>query len=80
MTSKKISVDHSKSNFDEILRRVEVGESFMITKQGRPIVDIVPSRSVDRAKTLAVISNILSSLRRVVFDRILTRMRVCGRR
>lgn len=80
MTPKKISVDHLKSNFDETLRRVEMGESFMITKQGRPIVDIVPSRSIDRAKTLAVISNILSSQRRVISDRILTSLRGCGRR
>ncbi|GAA5119641.1 type II toxin-antitoxin system Phd/YefM family antitoxin [Pseudonocardia adelaidensis] len=37
----------------EIMRRVEAGESFVITRNGRPVADLVPhAREPKRRKTL----------------------------
>ena len=80
MTPKKISVDAFKSSFDEILRRVEMGESFIITKQGRPIVDIAPNRGISRANTLGVISRILSSQKSAISDQAMNDFKGGGRR
>jgi prevent-host-death family protein len=33
----------------EIIRRVEAGESFVVTRRGLPIADLVPHRDSDRA-------------------------------
>jgi prevent-host-death family protein len=45
----------AKTKLPEILRRVEAGEAFTITNRGRPIADLVPSRSGRRIKSQAAI-------------------------
>jgi prevent-host-death family protein len=52
----------------EILRRVEVGESFTITNRGKPIAEIVPSRATSRLKCKAAISNIKKAKKHGVSD------------
>lgn len=51
----------AKTKLPEILRRVEAGEAFTITNRGKPIADLVPSRSSDRLKTECAIQNILKA-------------------
>lgn len=35
----------AKTRFSEILRKVDEGEQFTVTLRGRPVADIVPTRS-----------------------------------
>ena len=65
---KQISLSEAKERFSEILQRVASGESFMITIQGKPIADVVPSRSNDRSKIQTTIDKILSSRRHAISD------------
>ena len=37
-----ISIKDAKNKLSEILRRVEAGESVVVTRNGRPIADVVP--------------------------------------
>ncbi|MBV1919111.1 MAG: type II toxin-antitoxin system prevent-host-death family antitoxin, partial [Pseudomonadales bacterium] len=46
----------AKTKLPEILRRVEAGEAFTITNRGKPIADVIPSRSSDRLKAEAAIA------------------------
>jgi prevent-host-death family protein len=55
MTSEIGSYD-AKTKLPEILRRVEKGESFTITKRGRPIADLVPSRAGYRQRAKSAIN------------------------
>jgi prevent-host-death family protein len=42
-----------RNDSGEILRRVEAGESFVITRNGKPVADLVPhAREPRRRKTL----------------------------
>lgn len=50
----QIGAFEAKAKLSEILRKVEQGESFTITKRGRAVADIVPAqvrsrRAVDQA-------------------------------
>ena len=51
----------AKIRLPEILRRVESGESFTITNQGKPIADLIPSRAKSRLKTRSAIANLLKA-------------------
>lgn len=51
----------AKTKLPEILRRVEAGEAFTITNRGKPVADVIPSRSSNRLKTASAIANILKS-------------------
>lgn len=47
----------------EIMRRVEQGESFVVTRNGKPIADIVPHQDEQRpSRTLAEIQAIFATL------------------
>ncbi|VAW68652.1 hypothetical protein MNBD_GAMMA10-2079 [hydrothermal vent metagenome] len=70
----------AKTKLPEILRRVESGEAFTITNRGRPVADIVPSRSGDRQKTEAAINNILKAKKHKVSDEVLDELRQSGRK
>jgi prevent-host-death family protein len=35
----------------ELMRRVEAGESFVVTRNGRPVADLVPHGGRDRPRT-----------------------------
>jgi len=70
----------AKTKLPEILRRVETGEAFTITNRGKPIADIVPSRSGSQLKTEAAISNILKAKKHKVSDGLLTELKESGRK
>ncbi len=70
----------AKTKLPEILRRVEAGESFTITNRGRPIADLVPSRSGRRLKSQAAISNILKAKKHQTSNQSLSELKENGRR
>lgn len=49
----------AKTKLPEILRRVEAGEAFTITKHGKPIADLIPSKARTRASAKSAIDNLL---------------------
>ncbi len=66
MSKKNIGSYEVRTNLPEILRRVRAGESFTITNRGKPVADLVPSRTASRKKTAAAIENILRMRETVV--------------
>jgi len=70
----------AKTKLPEILRRVEAGEAFTITNRGKPIADVIPSRSGDRLKTQVAIANILKSAKHTVSDELLKALKESGRK
>ena len=40
----------AKTKFSELIARAEKGESFVVTKNGRPVAEIMPPRPFDREK------------------------------
>ncbi len=76
----EIGAYDAKTKLPEILRRVEAGESFTITNRGRPIADVVPSRTGSRLKAQAAISNILSTKKYTVSDDSLADLKEAGRK
>lgn len=43
----------AKTRLSELLSRAAAGESFVITKHGRPVARLVPEGDIDRERTLA---------------------------
>lgn len=43
-----VSIREAKSRLTELARRVEQGETIVITRNGRPVLDLVPHRSGSR--------------------------------
>jgi prevent-host-death family protein len=39
-----ISIKKAKDNLTALARRVEKGETFVVTRNGRPIIDLMPHR------------------------------------
>lgn len=76
----EIGAYDAKTKLPEILRRVEAGESFTITNRGRPIADLVPSRTGSRLKAQVAISNILNAKKYTVSDDTLADMKEAGRK
>lgn len=70
----------AKTKLPEILRRVESGEAFTITNRGKPIADVIPSRSNNRKKTAIAIENILKSKKHKVSDKDLSKLKTQGRK
>ncbi|MBE9525781.1 MAG: type II toxin-antitoxin system prevent-host-death family antitoxin [Proteobacteria bacterium] len=70
----------AKTKLPEILRRVESGESFTITNRGKPIADLIPSRSNNRLKAEAAISNILKAKKHKLSDSLLSELKEDGRK
>ena len=70
----------AKTKLPEILRRVEAGEAFTITNRGKPIADIIPSRSGNRLKTEAAITNILKAKKHKTSDVELSELKESGRK
>lgn len=56
---RKIDSYEAITKFHEILLRVEVGEAFTITRNGKPVADVVPSCAGHRLKIETVIAAIL---------------------
>ena len=70
----------AKTKLSELLRRVEAGESFTITNRGKPVADVVPSRTRNLSKTQAVITNILAAKKHPVADEDLDKLKEAGRK
>lgn len=68
----------AKTRLPEILRRVEAGESFTISNRGKPIADLVPSRTGKCVKAQATIGNILAARKHLVSDETLAEFRKAG--
>ncbi|MGS2724007.1 type II toxin-antitoxin system Phd/YefM family antitoxin [Porticoccus sp. GXU_MW_L64] len=77
---KEIGSYDAKTKLAEILRRVELGESFTITKRGRPVADVVPSKSNRRESVKTAIENLLSANKPLVSDKQLDELRKEGRK
>ena len=70
----------AKTKLPEILRRVESGEAFTITNRGKPVADLIPSRSGDQQKTKAAIRNILKAKKHKIPDEVLDELKESGRK
>ncbi len=78
--SKEIGSYDAKTKLPEILRLVATGESFTITKRGKPIADLIPSRASDQIKAASAISNILKAKKHSVSDEELIDLKESGRK
>ena len=58
MSMKTIESYEVKTKLSEILRRVQAGEAFTITNRGKPVADLLPSRSASRQKIASAIRDI----------------------
>ncbi len=76
----KIGSYDAKTKLPEILRRVEAGEAFTITNRGKPIADLIPSRTASHLKTEAAINNILKTKKHRVSDELLNSLKESGRK
>jgi len=70
----------AKTKLPEILRRVESGETFVITNRGKPVADLIPSRASRQVKTAAAINNILRELKGPLTDEELRMLKNTGRK
>lgn len=70
----------AKTKLPEILRRVEAGETFTITKRGKPVADLIPSRASNRARAESAISNILKAKKTLLTDSDLNDLKGIGRK
>jgi len=77
---KEIGSYEAKTKLPELLRRVEGGETITITNRGKPIADIVPSRSNDRIKAKAAIGKIMQGKKNYVSDADLKELISSGRK
>jgi prevent-host-death family protein len=70
----------AKTKLPEILRRVEAGERFTITNRGKPVADLVPSRSSSDLRVEGAIANILKAKKLVVPGEELAALKERGRK
>ena len=70
----------AKTKLPEILRRVEAGECFTITNRGKPVADLVPSRSGSDHRVKEAIANILKAKKHVVSGEELAEFKQRGRK
>ncbi|MGS2716683.1 type II toxin-antitoxin system Phd/YefM family antitoxin [Eionea flava] len=70
----------AKTKLPEILRRVESGEAFTITNRGKPIADVIPSRSNDKQRTKTAIANIMQAKKHKISDDLLNELRGADRK
>ena len=80
MTKENIGSYEAKTKLPELLRRVQAGEAFTITRRGKPIADLLPSQAGTRQKTAAAIDNISAMSKRTVSERRLKEYRDKGRK
>jgi prevent-host-death family protein len=59
-TYTEIGAFDAKTKLSEILRKVEQGESFTITRRGRAVADVVPSRLKDRQRANEAVRRLLA--------------------
>jgi len=70
----------AKTKLPEILRRVEAGESFTITNRGKPVADVVPSRTSSHLKAQSAINNILAAKKHIISDQVMDDFKEVGRK
>ena len=70
----------AKTKLPEILRRVEAGERFTITNRGKPVADLIPSRSGSEHRVEGAIANILKAKKHVVSGAELAELKARGRK
>jgi prevent-host-death family protein len=70
----------AKTKLPEILRKVQKGQSFTITNHGKPVADIIPSRSINHEQILEAIDDILKIEGKIVSDDILKKSIEDGRK
>lgn len=70
----------AKTKLAEILRRVEAGEHFTITNRGKPVADLIPSRSSSDHKVEGAIANILKAKKHVMSGKDLAALKEHGRK
>lgn len=78
--NKKVGSYDAKTKLPEILRRVEAGEQFTITNRGKPVADLIPSRSGSDQRTDTAIANILKARKQIVSDQELNEFKNRGRK
>ncbi len=54
----RIGAFEAKTHLPRLLRRVEAGERFVITKHDRPVAELVPFQTRDTAKIQAAIADL----------------------
>ena len=54
----QIGVFEAKTNLSRLLRRVEAGERFVITRHGRPVAELVSFRPADSEKVQVAIDDL----------------------
>lgn len=54
----EIGVFEAKTHLPRLLKRVQAGERFVITRHKRPIAELIPYRSVDRDQVRTAIENL----------------------
>ena len=68
MTMREIQATEAKTRLAELLRAVEHGEAITITRHGKPVAQLVPADSQDRAnrkKAVEQIRRLRASWKRV---------------
>ena len=78
--SREIGSYDAKTKLPEILRLVATGEFFTITKRGKPIADLIPSRASDQLKAASAINNILKAKKHSVSNEELMDLKESGRK
>ena len=53
-----IGAFEAKTHLPRLLRRVQTGERFVITRHGRPVAELIPFRSTDSGKVQAAIDDL----------------------
>ena len=48
MLSEQIGAFEAKTNFSQVLKKVEDGADFIITKRGEPVAKIIPYKQITR--------------------------------
>lgn len=54
----EVSAFEAKTNLARLLKRVEAGERFVITKRNRPVAELIPFRPRDAKKTRTAIDSL----------------------
>ncbi len=54
----EIGVHEARAHLPRLLKRVEAGERFVITRHKRPIAELIPYRGVDRDQIRTVIDSL----------------------
>ena len=78
--NEEIGAYDAKTKLSEILRRVEAGERFTITNRGKPVADLIPSRSGDDQLVEGAIANILKARKHLVSSQELSELKNQGRK